>query len=146
MNQMKKKSDKLTLKDMRNVDAAYNRGQKYTMQRLGDGALRLRKRNFSVKDHDTIHADLCAWLSHENFGLRAPGVRENLFRLSDYLSERAPVPPREVLLFLHAYIFALEGLSGQKARGDEKERKERWRPKKKRPRLQFYRRLNECDA
>lgn len=43
-----------------------------------------------------------------NTGMRAPGVKDNLFRLSDYLNRKADVPPREVLLFLHAYIFALE--------------------------------------
>lgn len=111
---MKKKSmpeepDKLTIADMRSVEAAYERGEKYTMERLGDGALRLRKGGISAKDHDQIESDLQQWLANDDFGLRAPGVRDNLFRLSDYLSGRSPLPPPyEVLLFLHAYIFALE--------------------------------------
>lgn len=57
--------------------------------------------------HDPLHDRLCEWLG-QHTGMRAPGVKDNLFRLSDYLSRKADVPPREVLLFLHAYIFALE--------------------------------------
>ncbi len=123
---------KLTLKDMRDVDAAYRRGEKYVIERLGDGAVRLRKPKFKDEEHDRIHADLCAWLSGHHYGLRAPGVRENLFRLSDYLSNRSPVPPREVLLFLHAYIFALEGVDAREEEKRGKEEREMWKPRKKR--------------
>lgn len=100
--------EKLTIEDMRNVEAAYERGYKHAMEKLGDGALRLRKMVHPLEEHDSVEADLQKWLSADRFGLRAPGVKDNLFRLSDFVSKRLPTPPRDVLVFLHAYIFALE--------------------------------------
>lgn len=102
-------SEKLTVKDMRNVNKAFERGVKATEKRLGDGKVLLRKKRVPVEDHDKLESELRKWLDCDNHGYRAPGVRDNLFRLSDYLSGRSTVPPKDTLLFLHAYIFALEG-------------------------------------
>lgn len=60
-----------------------------------------------AESHDSLYDRLKDWL-RSGIEFRAPGVKDSLFRLSDYLDERAEVPPKDVLLFLHAYIFALE--------------------------------------
>lgn len=102
-------SNKLTVEDMRDTEAAFERGVRSTEERLGDGAVTLRKHEFLTTEHDTIEAGLRKWLTSDTHGIRPPGVKDNLFRLSDYLCGRLPVPPESTLLFLHAYIFALEG-------------------------------------
>jgi hypothetical protein len=90
------------------ISEAFDRGVKSTLERLGDGAMLLRKQEIVAANHDQIEQELRKWLHSDTHGLRAPGVKDNLFRLSDYLSGRLPVPPESTLLFLHAYIFALE--------------------------------------
>ena len=122
----------LTKKELRDTMAAYHRGMKSAMEQFGDGAMRLHKKPFA-EGEERFYSDLSAWLCWDNYNIRPPGVCENLFRLSDYLSGRLPVPPREVLLFLHAYIFALEDVSVCYQQQMAKERKSIFDPKRRRP-------------